>query len=350
MGRWKSDGKGGAYWDENDSGPDQVQPSPEQRAAQQPQTQSPPPAQGVGIWNPGAYRDAKGWDIEDGQQGNEWYTGGAQGLPSSPQPVNREQFRDEWMSTGTDVGRQNALLSKYGITLDPAGRGTFQTTDGKTETLDLRIGAKAGQNLAAWTGIGGSGGAAGNEAGSMAGIGGKSDVASRGNSLNDQLVQQLLGRAGQSLAVDRNDPVIRAQADAYSANQQRAQRDYLADLAEKSGPYANLQGEARLSAERLGQQTGAFEAQLMGRELDTRRTEITDALTQLRGMLTTDQQLALQRELALIDDATKRLGLNYQNSQFGAQLAQNESQFGRNLGFQYESLDNALLRQLLGSL
>jgi hypothetical protein len=177
----------------------------------------------------------------------------------------------------------------------------------------------------------------------------------------DQLYNLLLGRATQALDVDPNDPVIRMQTDAYSADQERARRNYLADLAESSGPTANLRGEQRVTAEQLGQNVGGFEAQLMQRELDSRRAEITDALNSMRGILTSDQQAQLQQQLALIDDATRRLQIGTQNDQFNAQLAQNASQFGsqlgynyytadRNLAYQYDSLDQALLRQLLSSI
>jgi hypothetical protein len=168
------------------------------------------------------------------------------------------------------------------------------------------------------------------------------------NAQRDALYQQLLGRATQSLTIDQNDPNIRQQADAYSANIERQKRNYLADLAEKSGGLANLQGQTRIAAEQAGQASGQFESQLIGREIDSRRQEIQDALQQMGGMLTSQQQMALQQQLAQMDDATKRLGLEYQNSQFGAQLGQNANQFAQQMGFNYENMDNGILRLLLG--
>lgn len=139
------------------------------------------------------------------------------------------------------------------------------------------------------------------------------------------LLDQLVARSKQSLAVNRNDPTIRAQADPYSANVERSSRNYLADMAEKAGPNANLQGEARMAAERSGQASGLFESQLIGRELDSRRTEIQNALSQMGSMLTSQQQMALQKELALINDSTQRLGIQSQ-----------QDQFDKNLGFQVD--------------
>jgi hypothetical protein len=117
------------------------------------------------------------------------------------------------------------------------------------------------------------------------------------------LYDQLSQRATQGLDVTRNDPVIRTQADAYAAQEERARRDYLADLAEREGPLANLRGETRMAAERMGQRVGSFEAELLGRELTARREEIAQALQQMGGLLSTDQQRELQRQIALMDNA-----------------------------------------------
>lgn len=268
------------------------------------------------------------------------YAAGPAQQPQSQRPIpaasawNREVFRDAWMGTGTNVDQQNQLLQQYGLTPDAAGRVTLPGGD----LMDLRYGAKAGINRAAWTGVGptaGSGnGGSGGAGGSGNGVGlGKLDP--RVNSL----YEMLLGRAQQGIDVNRDDPAVRAQADAYAANAERARRNYLADLAEKSGPLANLQGDERVTAEQLGQSTGAFEAQLMAREMTARRDEIQQALQSMQGLLTTEQQMALQKELSLLDDATRRLQIDQQGRQFDATL-----------GFQYESLDQQLLRQLLGSL
>lgn len=156
---------------------------------------------------------------------------------------------------------------------------------------------------------------------------------------NDQLWQTYMDRAQQGLNVDRNSPVIRTQADAYSANEQRASRDYLADLAEKSGPLANLRGEQRLASERLGQRTGTFEAELISRELGAKREEIAQALQGLSGLLSADQVQALQRELAMYDNALRQQGLSIQsqgqNLDWQRALLQND-QFLADLGLRAE--------------
>jgi hypothetical protein len=168
---------------------------------------------------------------------------------------------------------------------------------------------------------------------------------------SDALYNTLLDQSQQSLAVDRNDPTIRAQADAYNANATRAERNYLADLAEKSGPNANLQGQTRVASEQLGQQTGSFEASLLGNELTARRQSISDALNGMRGLLSTDQQAALQKELSTMDDAIRTQQLAQQGTQFDSSQSQALDLALRQLGLQGSQDQNywsALYSGLLG--
>lgn len=124
----------------------------------------------------------------------------------------------------------------------------------------------------------------------------------------DALYGTLSQRAAQGLDVNANDPIIKNQVDAFSAGGERSRRNYLSDLAERSGPLANLRGEQRMSAERLGQGTSAFQAELMGRELGNRRAEIAQALAAQGAMLSGDQTRNLQQQLAAMDQAIKESG------------------------------------------
>jgi hypothetical protein len=159
--------------------------------------------------------------------------------------------------------------------------------------------------------------------------------ADRSQALYDQLAQ----RASQSLAIDRNDPIIRAQADAYGAQQERARRDSLADYAESAGPTANIRGEQRLGYERMGSAVGGFEAELLGRELESRRAEITQALNSMGSLLSADQQRELQRQIALLDQAVAQQQLTSSNAgreqEWQTALLQNE-QFLKDLGLRAE--------------
>lgn len=149
------------------------------------------------------------------------------------------------------------------------------------------------------------------------------------------LFDLLMQRANQSLAIDRNDPIIRDQSDAFNAQQTRASRDYLSGVAERAGTNANIGAETRRASEQVGQASGAFEAQLIGQELTARRQEIQAALSGAMGFLTDQQQLQLQDELARLELAERQsqfsAGQGQQESQYARDLAQREAEFGRKL-------------------
>ncbi len=138
----------------------------------------------------------------------------------------------------------------------------------------------------------------------------QSDQATANRAKGDALYGQLAARAGQSLNIDRNDPIIRAQSDAFSAQQERERRQYLNQAAESGGQFYNPTNERRMTAEKAGQATGGFEAQLMGRELTARRDEIQQALNGMQGQLTAEQQMNLQKQLGLLNNAIQQQAVN----------------------------------------
>jgi hypothetical protein len=72
--------------------------------------------------------------------------------------------------------------------------------------------------------------------------------------------------------VAADDPVVIAQVAAYRAEQDRARRHYLSDLAEKAqGNPQNMRGEERLTAEKMGQAVASFAADLIAKEIAARR-------------------------------------------------------------------------------
>lgn len=144
---------------------------------------------------------------------------------------------------------------------------------------------------------------------------------SHGGGKANDFYDQLMARSKQSLTIDRNDPNIRAESDAFRANQDRSRREYLNDLAERQGPLANLLGEQRLTQSKVGQSTGAFEAELMNREKTARRDEIAQALNLMAGRLTAEETASLQRELAQLDAQLRREGYGMQGDQFDKNLA-----------------------------
>lgn len=148
----------------------------------------------------------------------------------------------------------------------------------------------------------------------------------------------LMQRIQQPATPDPNDPVIRGQADAYSANTERSKRNYLADLAESAGPYANLRGETRMANERAGQANAGFEADLIGREQAARRQDIQQELQLYGSLMTADRQQALQRELAYLDNASQASGRALQNTQFEKDLALRETNQNNLWDFNWQTL------------
>lgn len=151
----------------------------------------------------------------------------------------------------------------------------------------------------------------------------------------DALYNMLMQRAQQGLNIDPNDPIIRQQADAYNANTTRSGRQYLQGLAEKQGANANIGSEGRMVAEKGAQAGATFEGQLMQQELTARRTEIQNALTGAAGLLTAQQQMDLQKELADLDHQQQLYEFDYGQKQ-------NQSQFDKNMtqrAYEFDSTD-----------
>jgi len=117
----------------------------------------------------------------------------------------------------------------------------------------------------------------------------------------DALFQLLMGQASQSLNISADDPIIKGQVDAYASKAADQWRNTASAMAEKGGANANTEAEQRSVGEKLSKGTADFQSQLMGRELQSRRDQISQALTQAAGLLTAEQQMALQDELARLD-------------------------------------------------
>jgi hypothetical protein len=186
----------------------------------------------------------------------------------------------------------------------------------------------------------------------------------------DVVRNSYLQQATQGTQVDANDPNIRQQVTPFAAAVERQKRDYLGDQAEQAGPYATgaARGQARMAGERAGQAVGTFEADLIGRELQNRRAEIQNALTNLSGMISGDQARQLQQELADLNAELTRLGINtnarvagddlalrerlarLQDAYNYAALNQNQRQFSDTLGFNIGATEATLNQAALSSL
>jgi hypothetical protein len=216
---------------------------------------------------------------------------------------------------------------------------------------------------------------------------GTSDADVSSNEALQHVRNMLGGRSTQGTAdINRNNPHVRVQADSFAAGAERARRNANADLAEGFSAQGSAGSGAQKTAERLtnentSQAVGQMEAQLVGRELQTRRDEITHALDGLREMAMGElslaqqkelaqQQMALQKELGHLNASMQQLGIT-SSSQLGmAELAlreklgmgglnldamrlltgnrQWENEFGRLLGLDESNMNNAAVRALLG--
>lgn len=142
---------------------------------------------------------------------------------------------------------------------------------------------------------------------------------------SDALLQLLMQRAKQGLAVGRDDPNIRSQVDPMTAQMERASRNYIDDIAEGArGMPLNLEGERRMASEKLGQQAGQLESQVIGREIAARRDEIAQALQLWGGMLSDDQRTQLQRELGYLNASVQEKSMGQSYDQFMRELALRE--------------------------
>lgn len=203
-----------------------------------------------------------------------------------------------------DVGRGFSEAARTG------GQGAWQW--GAAESPEQER-----QRLAAGGGQGGQGIPGGSVGGLQSQL---STGLSNPGGRSDSLYDTLLGRSGQSLNVNGQDPIIASQVQSFRADQERGARNAIDAQAESQGPQANLGSERRLASEHAAQATGGMRAQLMQNELNARRTEIQNALTQMGGMLSEQQKLALQEKLSLIDAQLRQQQITNQNSQFLDQL------------------------------
>jgi hypothetical protein len=281
-----------------------------------------------------------GWDIAGDQAGQGGF--GSVPIPNvSPAPGGQPAPQPAQQPWG-GWNQQNAF--SYGADLNPLSQATGVARDDLATSRDAFFAPHMEQFRSQYGVGGGPSGAAADDAGLMADPRFRSYVetgqfaptnpnATASQSWNDPTIQGQVRTAAQvnegrdsarndtlwkSLMseignVDNVDPsLISRERDAYAANEERSKRDYLADLAESSGPTANLRGETRLAAERVGQRTGAFEAQLRARELASNRDRAGRALQLASGQLSGDQNLQLQRELGLMNQSLGERGLDLQ--------------------------------------
>lgn len=166
-------------------------------------------------------------------------------------------------------------------------------------------------------GSGGGGGAGGGGWGGGMGAGWEQ----KANDLYGTLMQ----RATQSLNINPNDPIVKGQVNSFKAGATRDSRNYVDQMAESGGPSANLTGEKRMAAEHVSQGAGSLQSTLIQNELTQHRNEIQNALTQMGGMLSDQQRIALQQQLGLLDVNLRQQQINSGNDQWSAEFGRGVS-------------------------
>ncbi len=152
-------------------------------------------------------------------------------------------------------------------------------------------------------------------------------------------IAQLLAEG--NTPVSAQDPIISGQVQAFKQQQDQSLRDLKASNAETAAyegtPTASTDLSNQRAQEVAGQNTGSFQATLMGNELQNRRQQVTQALQFAQG---SDQQ-ALQLELANLNAAIAQQGIGTQNQQFYDNL-------GVNTALDQAGLNQSLLAGLAG--
>lgn len=273
-------------------------------------------------------------------------TGGVTGQGSSAtsqpsampvSPYNREQFRDQWMSTGTDTNRQNALLQQYGLSADASGRVALPTdvNGHAAETLDLRIGAKAGNNQAGWTDIGMNGSSNGSAAGGSGS--GAGAAGSGGGGYQDAVRAALMAQLERmGKPIDPNDPIIATQLNAQSNLLERERQQRRAASAERmaanglnSGGAGSGAFEQDLAAgfEDKAGQLGGLQGQLLARANEQRISQLQQALSLAVQSGDAESARAIQLQIAQMQNALGQASLSQQGSQFNDNFGLNAAQF-----------------------
>jgi len=301
--------------------------------------------------------------IDAQQQGQQEFAAGeygdantGTGAPAPSEGSDPNQDGSGWKSPEQIAKEEAAEQNSYYA--DTSGGGNTGTGGGTSSSTTVLGSTGPGQPMA----------------------GGTQWVAPQWQSLGDtkytpgenQLIDTLMQRMTQGTAIDRNDPNIQQQVDPYAAAQERARRNAVSDYAERAGALASgaQRGQERMMAERAGQATGMFEAELVGRELQNRRDEIRHALDSMGTLITEDQRRQLQKELANLDSQLKTMGIqsaeNLGFSELGLKerlgtaglnldlmrmLLQNQQwgdEFGFNVGDREAYWNSVALQNLLG--
>lgn len=289
-------------------------------------------------------------------------------LPGSPQPTGAPtgSAAPPWTQTATPAGFDankwndpNKSDPKYdvghmvasGMSNEQIGQYLSQKYPGYTivgndkirdpngDIYDFRF-DQEGANKPMWEGVSGpgfSGGGAGGTGTASGSIGAGGAGGPANSAFSDQVRQILLGQLGGLTGpVTANDPAIKAEMDAQGATLERNRVQRRAADAERAAMNGLLNGgqssgsfEQNIASgfEDKGQQLTGIQAQLFTREIQSRRTQVAQLLNMAMQSGDAESARALQYQLALMDDALRRLGLQQQQSQFDSTFGLDAARF-----------------------
>lgn len=232
-------------------------------------------------------------------------------------------------------GAADYLNSQYGGSIFKADGGKrLSYGDEFVDSDPTRFGGKF-----FWGAAGGAGGGSGS-AGSSAGSGSASAQAmlTGGQGTVQDAIARLLARGEKG--VTRDD--IRQQYEPVAANMERqkvkaqaqsAQRRAVEGTGAQGGGGGANDSDLNSINEDLASRQSGLEAELMGQEIQARRADVVNALQFAQG----EERMALERQLAQMNNELQRLSIGNQNSQFYDNLSWNMS----------SSNQNSMLQQLL---
>lgn len=181
---------------------------------------------------------------------------------------------------------------------------------------------------------------------------------------SDQMRSNIMDRYNKASGpVDMNDPRLASQLQVHRAETDRALNRGREAMAARGATMGTPQGASdaylQSSYENMGRDNAAFASNLQAQEYDKNRQEIQQALQLGAGILTGDENRALQNKLTEINQSIDLLGTNNQFA-LGSQglgleqqrINNQNSQFYDNMGWQtglQEALMNqAIMQQLMG--
>lgn len=248
--------------------------------------------------------------------------------PAPTQPFDRTAFRDS-INGAPDA---NAVLAKYGLTPDKAGRVTLPTG----EIMDVVRGAGGGGTTGQWMGVGEMG--ANGQASMYAPSGGAAAGGSAGGGAFQDQIRQMLMQTMTSAGkpVDANDPQIKAEMEAQRNVLDRQALQQRAASAERNAFQGTLNGgqssggfdtELNGIQENEGQALTSLQSQLFSRVAQQKQAQLQQALQLAVQSGDAESARAIQMQIAQMDAQIKQQSLSQQQGQWNDQFGLSGAQF-----------------------